>query len=196
MRAGPGSAVRAWVVGHDGFRVGGVIAAIAVTVSIYAFARVPGPHGGPIPVWFLSPPALAMFAGLAVHNDIPEVGWSVGRLRRARLLWAIAVMTAAGLAAQLVGANAGQDRLGWLTVGLTGLTFGLATAVGRGSLALGASCLVVIVVSTRAVYSLTPAAVWDRLTAPGQAALGVAVAGCIAVYSLAGSRSSRAALTG
>lgn len=188
--------MRAWVVGHDGFRVGAMLVAIGVAVSVYAYVRVPSSYGGPIPMWFLTPPALAMFAALAVHNEIPDVGWSVGRLRRARLAWASAVVTLTGAVAAFVGASADQHRLPELTIALTSLTFGLAVLVGRGSVTLGAGCLVVIVVSTRALHDLTPAGVWERLAGPGQLGLGAASACCVAAYGYLGPRSSRAALTG
>lgn len=196
MRRAGGSAVRAWVVGHDGFRVGAMLVAVGIVVSLYAYVRVPSPYGGPIPMWFLTPPTLAMFAALAVQNEIPEVGWSTGRLRRARLGWALAMVMLTGVAAAVVGGSAGQHRLAELTMALTGLTFGLAVLVGRGSVALGAGCLVVIVVSTRALYHLTPAGVWERLSGPGQLTLGAACAGCVVAYAHIGPRISRAALTG
>lgn len=188
--------MRAWIVGHDGFRVGAVLVAVAVAVSVYAYVRVPSPYGGPIPMWFLTPPALAMFAALALDNEIPGVGWSTGRLRRARLAWAVAVVGLGGLCAALVGVSAGQHRLPELTMALASLTLGLATVVGRGSVALGASCLVLIIVSTQALHSLTPAVVWDRLSGPSQLALGVVCTGCVVAYAWLGPRRSRAALAG
>lgn len=191
-----GSAVRAWIVAHDGFRAGAAVVGVGSAISAYAFASVPSPYGGPIPMWFLTPPALAMFAALAVHNEVAEVGWSTGRLRLARLAWAVAVLAVTGAAAALVGVNAGQDRLPELTVALTSLTYGLAVLVGRASAALGAACLVSVVASTRALYLLTPAAVWQDLAGPGQLVLGAAAAACVTAYAWCGSRGGRSTLTG
>lgn len=196
MRTAAGSALRAWVVGHDGFRVATMLLAVALGASLYAFVRVPGQHGGPIPLWLLTPPTLAMFAALAVHNDIPEVGWSTSRLRRARLLWAFAVVASAGLAAQLVGWSAGQARMGLLTAALTALTLGLACVVGRGSLALGAGLLVVTILHTRAVSTLTPAAIWAGLGGPLAAGLGLACVLSMVAYAAGGSRSPWGSLAG
>lgn len=196
MRPRRGSAARAWVVAHDGVGVGVLIAVVGVAASVYAFVQVPGPHGGPIPMWLLTPPVLAMVAALAVHNEIPAVGWSEARLRRARLLWAVTAIGWTALAAQLVGWHAGQGRMGALAAVLTGLTFGLSVAIGRGSLVLGATILLVIVVNTNEVHSLTPAAVWDDVTGPARVAVVALVAGGVAAYAWLGSRMSRASLTG
>lgn len=184
------------MVGHDGHRVGAAITLVAVTVSLYASVRVPSPYGGPIPMWFLTPPTLAMLSGLSVSDAIADVGWSRSRLRAARLAWAVAALAGTGLAGGLVGANAGQDRLPELTIVLTGLTFGAATFLGRGSAGLGAACLVVVVVSTQALHDQTPEHVWDRLAVPGQLAAAVVVAACVAAYAVLGPRASRDALIG
>lgn len=188
--------MRAWVVGHDGFRVGVALLAVGLAVSVYAFVRVPSPYGGPIPMWFLTPPALATLSALSVRNEIPVVGWADRRLRRARLGWALAVTALTGACAALVGANAGQDRLPELTMTLTGLTFGAAVAVGRGSAALGAACLVAVVGSTVALHDLTPARIWDHLAWPGQTAAAIVCAVAVTAYARFGAPGSAGGLSG
>jgi hypothetical protein len=184
------------MVAHDGHRVGATLVLLGVTLATYAQASVPSFSGGAIPMWFLTPPALTMFAALAVRNEIPGVGWSAARLRRARLAWALAILAVAGASAALVGAASGQSQLPELTVALTALTVGVAVPAGRGSAAVGAACLVVVVMSTHALRNLAPAHLWERLSTPGQGALALAGAVCVGVYAYLGPRGTRAALTG
>ncbi|WP_183095638.1 hypothetical protein [Nocardioides stalactiti] len=187
--------MRAWVTAHDGFRVGAVLVAIGVAGSLYTYLRVPVPYGGKVPMWFLIPSALAMVAALAVHNELPD-GEGSPRVRGARLGWALVVLCVVGAAAAVVGARAGQQRMPELAVALTSVAFGLSVLVGRGSAAIGAACLVTTIVSTRALYHLTPASLWASLGTPGQLAFALACVGCLLAYVRFGSRSPSTALTG
>lgn len=177
MTARGGSALRAWLVAHDAVALAGAITAVTVLGSGYAWLQVPSVHGGPIPVWLLVPPALALFAGLGAGSSLPALIWVHGTVA-ARLGWACGVSALAGAGGAVVGSSAGQPDLGRSAVILSGLVFGCSVVLGRCAPLVAAVPLVGLLVQVHAVRDVTPERLWSALSAPQEV-------GVLACWSLA-----------
>lgn len=178
--------IRAWLVAHNAIPVGLAFAVITVGGSSYALMGVPGAHGGPLPLWLLTPPALAVLASAAVSNDIPVFGWQVRQVMVGRVVWELVVTGLAALAAKVVGHAAGQSHLSLLTVLLVGFVFTASTAIGRGCVLVGAVPMLAMLGSPDSVRNHTPRTVWELLHPAVQVGAIMACVGGLVLYVLLG----------
>lgn len=162
--------------------MGGAIVAVTALGAGYAWVRVPSVHGGPLPLWLLTPPVLALFAGLGAGSSLPPM-IRVRGAAMARLGWAVAVCLLAGVGAVVVGASAGEPCLGSSTVVLSGLVFGGSVVLGRWAPLIAAAPLVVLLAQVHAVRDLTPERLWSALSPLQECA--VLVCWCTAVLAYA-----------
>lgn len=176
------SVLRAWLVTHDALATGGAIAAVTTLAAGYAWDRVPGVHGGPLPLWLLTPPVLALFAGLAAGSSLPPMIRVRGAVT-ARLGWALAVCLLAGAGAAVVGASAGASNLGRSTVVLSGLVFGGSVVLGRWAPLIAAVPLVVLLAQVHAVRDLTPERLWNALSPLQEGAVLICWWGAVLAYA-------------
>ena len=176
------------MVAHDGVVVMATLGVVAALAAGYGGLTVPVLGGGKLPVWLLSPPALALFAGLAVDSRIPALPWSHG-LAAARLGWVCFVALAGGVGGALIGASAGQTDLARSAVLLIGLVYGASVVVGRFAPLLAAIPIVVILGNVDAAKALTPGRLWDDLPNPALVMLGLTWCACVFGYSRWGARS-------
>lgn len=187
MRQRRGSAVRAWLVAHDAVPLTVAIGVVTVAGAGYGWMSVPSVHGGPLPVWLLTPPLLALFAGLGAVSSIPSLIWS-GPAARARLLWSLTVCLVAGGGGELIGISAGQSALGVSTALLTGVIFGASVAVGRLAPLVAAAPIIVLLVQVHAVRDLVPARLWALVPLPAELLVWGVWALCLLTYARYGDR--------
>lgn len=188
MRAGGGSALRAWFVAHEGASLSVAITVVTCLGAGYGWSTVPSIRGGSLPVWLLAPPLLALFAGLSAANSMPALLWARGATL-ARLGWACTVCALAGAGGGVVGASAAQADLGRSTVVLTCWVFGGSVLLGRAAPLVAAVPLVVMLVQVHAVRDVSPHRIWSALSPGEEAMVGAACLTALLAYGLRGTRS-------
>lgn len=147
--------MRAWLLGYNGPATILSILVVGALMSATSSQLIPSFDHVAVPLGMLTPPVIAMLAGIGVSSRLPTPRRASKRLLGARAMWVTSVVVTAALAAWLVEQAYPVEGAVSATVALTLYTFGIATFLGRGAPMLGAAITAAIVFNAGAFRGAT-----------------------------------------